>query len=196
MPGNIDQFKWQAALLYNSKYICGASIISPTKLLTAAHCTYNLKNVLLLQVRVGSANPLQGGTIVPVAYMQEHPKFNKDDLNNDVAILILREKLQFSPTIGSIEMAKESVSLPAGTLVTISGFGSTKDGSEKPNVLHHTTVPIVSHEQCVKAYSKYSGPGKVNEDMICAGFLGIGGKDACRGDSGGLPQIHLFHTII
>lgn len=162
------------------------------KLLTAAHCTYNLKNVLLLQARVGSANPLQGGTTIAVAYMQEHPKFNKSNLNNDVAILNLREKLQFSSTIGSIKLANGNPILPAGTMVTVSGFGSTKDGSEEPNVLHHTTVPIVTHEQCVQAYKEYSGPGKVNENMICAGFLGLGGKDACRGDSGGLLGMYFI----
>lgn len=162
------------------------------KLLTAAHCTYNLKNVRLLQARVGSANPLQGGTIISIAYMQEHPKFNKDNLNNDVAILILREKLQFGTAIGSIELANRNAILPAGTMVTVSGFGSMKDGIEKPNVLHHTAVPIVNHEQCVNAYAKYPGPGKVNENMICAGLLGIGGKDACSGDSGGLPRIYVI----
>lgn len=35
--------------------------------------------------------------------MQEHPDFNKENLNNDVDILNLREKLQVSSTIGSIE---------------------------------------------------------------------------------------------
>jgi trypsin len=43
------------------------------------------------------------------------------------------------------------------------------------------TVPIVSHEECNKAYEEYGG---ITDNMICAAEVG-GGKDACQGDSGG-----------
>jgi trypsin len=42
-------------------------------------------------------------------------------------------------------------------------------------------VPIVSREECNKAYGAYGG---ITVNMICAGVTG-GGKDACQGDSGG-----------
>jgi trypsin len=43
------------------------------------------------------------------------------------------------------------------------------------------TVPVVSHEECNKAYEDYGG---ITDNMICAAAPG-GGKDACQGDSGG-----------
>jgi len=42
-------------------------------------------------------------------------------------------------------------------------------------------VPIVSREECNKAYEAYEG---ITDNMICAAVPG-GGKDACQGDSGG-----------
>lgn len=35
----LENFKWKAALLEESKFFCGGTIFAPTKILTAAHCT-------------------------------------------------------------------------------------------------------------------------------------------------------------
>ena len=41
-------------------------------------------------------------------------------------------------------------------------------------------VPSITNSECNAAY----GSG-ITDSMICAGYPGVGGKDACQGDSGG-----------
>lgn len=121
-----------------------------------------------------------------VSHFVRHPDYNKPtSLNNDVAVVMLSESLTFGPTIGPVLLSPKSLKLPAGTLVHVSGYGSTSTGSSNPAVLHYVTVPIVNINVCKEAYKKYPGIAKVTDNMICAGFYGVGGKDSCRGDSGG-----------
>ena len=41
-------------------------------------------------------------------------------------------------------------------------------------------MPAITNADC---YSDYGG--QITDSMICAGYRGVGGKDACQGDSGG-----------
>ena len=60
-------------------------------------------------------------------------------------------------------------------------FCLVQEGSATlPDNLKKVTVPVVSDEDCRKAY----GEAEVADSMICAG-LPEGGKDSCQGDSGG-----------
>ena len=44
----------------------------------------------------------------------------------------------------------------------------------------YVRVPAITNAQCNSAYG-----GSITDSMICAGYPGVGGKDACQGDSGG-----------
>ena len=44
-------------------------------------------------------------------------------------------------------------------------------------------VPTITNADCSNDYIDYHIP--VTDSMICAGYQGVGGKDACQGDSGG-----------
>lgn len=191
----IEQFKWQAVLVYESKIFCGGTIISPTKIVTAAHCVIRITDTGPLQVRVGSSEWKTGGQLVNVSHLVRHPDYNEPTLlNNDVAVIILKEPLTFGTTIGSVALADIPLELPAGKMMNISGFGTTSLSSNSPNnTLHYVTVPIVSLAKCKEAYKKYPGFAKITDNMICAGFFGVGGKDSCGGDSGGLFNLtHKF----
>lgn len=186
-PVPIENYNWQISMLYENQHFCGATILSPVKLLTAAHCTYKIRNINKLQIRAGSSDPNRGGVLRAALRIIQHPNFNQPTgLNNDIAIVILRDPLPFGNTIGSIEIVNANGNLRPGESVTVSGFGSTVINGIKPGILHSVNVPIVDQLQCVRAYANYPGRARVSENMFCAGLLGIGGKDACQGDSGGI----------
>ena len=57
---------------------------------------------------------------------------------------------------------------------------------DKPKHLSYVRVPVVAQGVCKIAYGQdEDGNDKITNAMICAGYPGIGGRDACQGDSGG-----------
>merc|ERR1712113_218903 len=62
-----------------------------------------------------------------------------------------------------------------------SGWGTLKSGGSSTDDLQYVRVPAITNDQCNAAY----GVGQITNAMICAGYPGVGGKDACQGDSGG-----------
>ncbi|KAG5320822.1 TRY2 protein, partial [Pseudoatta argentina] len=109
-----------------------------------------------------------------------HPKFNLENLYNDVAVLKLSTPFTFTPEVRSIPL---SGSPPKpNTICQVAGWGYTI--VEVPTVssdLMYVDLPIRSKKECRKLLKNITDlpPG-----MICAGYL-EGGRDACQGDSGG-----------
>lgn len=153
--------------------------------MTAAHCVYKILNLQKLEARVGSSLPHSGGELRSIAKFIEHPKFSPVTMDNDVAVLILMTPLTFSSKVNAIPLAKATDNFPAGSMVEASGYGSTVPNVNDPSDLHYVAMPIVDQKICVKAYQKYEGKARVTNNMLCAGFYKVGGKDACQGDSGG-----------
>merc|ERR1711963_1204781 len=61
-----------------------------------------------------------------------------------------------------------------------SGWGTLSSGGSSTDTLQYVQVPAITNDQCNNAYG-----GSITDAMICAGYPGIGEKDACQGDSGG-----------
>ena len=49
-----------------------------------------------------------------------------------------------------------------------------------PETCQYVRVPVVTNADCNSDYG-----GEITDSMMCAGYRGVGGKDACQGDSGG-----------
>ena len=65
-------------------------------------------------------------------------------------------------------------------VVNFKFFYSLHLGGSATNNLQYVRVPAITNAQCNSAYG-----GSITDTMICAGYPGVGGKDACQGDSGG-----------
>ena len=72
---------------------------------------------------------------------------------------------------------------PVDSLATVTGFGTTSEDSDQPSpTLLTVDVNIISNSDCKNKNNVYNS--KVVETMVCAG-AGLGGRDACKRDSGG-----------
>ncbi|KAI7815453.1 Serine protease [Rhyzopertha dominica] len=179
----IEQFNYNAQLLYYNSHICGAVIISPQYVLTAAHCTDDLVPSEF-SIRAGSSIRNAGGIVLPVGQIFQNPNYNPSTIDFDISILELVGELQFSESIGPIPLPAFEEPDPVGQLSLVTGWGSLEEGGGLPTQLQAVEVPVVAREECQEAYDVFW----ISERMLCAGFP-EGGRDACQGDSGG-PLVH------
>lgn len=199
----IEDFFWQVSMSYRGRHACGGSILSEDRILTAAHCVFRInypvhyKDIL---IRAGSRHHHKDGVVVKISKIVQHPDFNRPTyLNNDIAVIILQEKLKFSSTIGRIPIPVQNEVLRPDSMVSVTGWGLTRAAMSlrvagSDNLLG-IEVPVVDFERCSKAYKKYPGKARLTDNMFCAGYLGIGGKDACQGDSGGTNERRVFSFL-
>lgn len=64
-------------------------------------------------------------------------------------------------------------------------FFCLQQGGVSSNVLRDVQIYTVNNRLCADRYAQLGPRLIVTENMICAGLLDVGGRDACQGDSGG-----------
>lgn len=169
---------WMAVLLANGRHTCGGSILSATKILTAAHCVKSVP-VMVLSVRVGSSMSQRGGVVLRVSKFVHHARYDSPKFANDIAILTVTPRIKFKK--GSISRVSLTIrqTFMVGQTLTVAGFGITSENAQRTSPrLRSVKIPFVPQSECQKSF------GYLTQDMLCAGFR-HGGKNSCKGDSGG-----------
>ncbi|XP_026730702.1 transmembrane protease serine 9-like [Trichoplusia ni] len=186
-PSELGQFPYQAGLLATYENVqgtgvCGGSLISEDRVLTAAHCWYDGTNQAnQFTVVLGSVFLFSGGVRQETRQVVVHPAWSPLLIRNDVAIIYLPAKVSFSETISPVALpADDEESLFVNAQAVASGFGITSDGSgiSGAQVLSHVNLQVISNNVCSFAF-----PLIIQDSNICTS--GIGGTSTCRGDSGG-----------
>ncbi|MFG3154838.1 S1 family peptidase [Streptomyces sp. NPDC048219] len=157
---------------------CGGTLVSPTKVVTAAHC---MAGETTRSVRVvGGRTYLNGtnGTVGRVSRIWVHPGYSDAADGDDVAVLTLSAPMPY--TAAKYVSSSDASVYAAGTTARVLGWGTTRENGSSSNQLRTATVPVVSDSSCRTSY----GSDFVASDMVCAGYTS-GGVDTCQGDSGG-----------
>lgn len=172
------QYPFLLSLQYGDQHICGASLIAPDRVLTAAHCVEGAKpgefTVLAGQTVLSGST----GTRHRLTRIHIHPDY-ANTRKSDVAVLELATPVAGITPVRLVGPEGATFERP-GRLLTVAGWGRLTEGGEAADRLQHVAVPFIAHAQCQK---QYDGRFQVNRDReLCASRPG---KDSCQGDSGG-----------
>jgi len=174
-------YPWMVSLRDSGNgQFCGASLIAPNWVLTAAHCVEG-ENAAGIEAVVGDFNLTsndQGEQTRGIKRIVVHPNRNANSEDNDIALLELKQAVSNSAVLAATSVLTDSIAV--GTPLKVMGWGNqSTSGAQFPNKLNEVDVPLVAQLTCNENYN-----GDISDNMICAG-LEQGGKDSCQGDSGG-----------
>ncbi|XP_046959593.1 trypsin, alkaline C-like [Vanessa cardui] len=187
----IGQYPSGVALLYswtglNHVQACGGTIINNRSVLTAAHCVIG-DPVGRWRSRVGSTNANVGGIIHSTSRIIVHPSYNFATLDNDVAVLQIFGSFSFNDNVQASQIAGANYNLGDNQPVWAIGWGTTSVGGRPSEQLRHVQIWTVNQATCRTRYAELRRT--VTDNMLCSGWLDVGGRDQCQGDSGG-PLFH------
>jgi len=159
---------------------CGASLIAPDIVLTAAHCEpvfTNLESVLVgPHFKNEDSEKVQWREIR--SSMKTHPMYDSYTMEYDLMIFKI-DKVTLS-RLEPIKLNTDNSKPGNGANLKVIGFGRTSEGGATSSTLQEVTVRYIAHRDCDMMYN-----GDIDRDsMLCAGYA-QGGKDSCQGDSGG-----------
>ncbi|TKS87754.1 Transmembrane protease serine 7 [Collichthys lucidus] len=177
------EWPWQVSLLFSGNLYCGASILSPDWLISAAHC---FSKERLSDPRYWSAHLgmlMQGGAkhVADIKRIVVHEYYNAYTFDYDIALLQLNKPWPSSlrPHVQPVCLPSPSHTVTANHHCWVTGWGYlSEEDKVLPSVLQKAEVSLLTQTDCKKSY------GPISPRMLCAG-VPSGEQDACRGDSGG-----------
>ena len=179
-----EDYSHMAAFLHDGNQICGASLIAPQWILSAAHCVDPDEPANSYSFRIGGIRDLaeasDGETIVADQKII-HPLYDSTGVH-DVALFHLSRASTFAP-ISLADPATQKGLWEPGDEARVIGYGG--QFFQTPSIdeqLREVDVPIVSQEDCETGPNTLSGVDEATE--VCAGNI-HGTEDSCQGDSGG-----------
>lgn len=208
-PAADSAYPWQLLLRIPERRpgavaFCGASLIAPRWVLTAAHCFLAYDASRPIEVLEGltyrGADGERAARVHRVERAILDPHYDRRNQENDIALLHLAEDATSEP-ITPLAAGDPALERPPGEAIA-TGWGTvtrieqrhggtmvdykTKQpisthGLLMPHGLMKVELPLVDLGRC-KAENR--DVGIVTERNLCAGAP-HGGKDTCKGDSGG-----------
>ncbi|KAL1116037.1 hypothetical protein AAG570_005532 [Ranatra chinensis] len=175
-----------------NRFVCGASLIHPRMVITAAHC---ITSEGLGELRVRSGEWDLANTKEPLEHQERgvarlviHQEYNNESLISDIALIVLDAPMDINPTVDTVCLAEPHAAFAKinTSACVVTGWGKNQfEGGKHQKILREVTLPIVERGECQRRLRE-TRLGKhfvLHESFICAG--GSPEEDSCEGDGGG-----------
>jgi trypsin len=184
-PASLTDWGFTAAVV-TPHTLCTGSVLSPTKVLTAAHCT---ESASTMTVRTNSTTAFFGGDVHPVSAVAINPAWTRS-FTGDLAVLTLATPTS-APTIQLANPSEDSTLTAPGASLTVAGFGARNPSPiRKPRIGLLTAAQVFVHGFCPLPTSLLCDAGgrsglvafrRIKRKVIHRSVQ----RTVCAGDSGG-----------
>lgn len=160
-------------------FVCGATVIWPDIMVTAAHCQGAFLNVKMF---IGTTLNTGADALTTAVTLKEipHPKYKKAaDNSYDVMVLQLDRTVGLADNQIPAWNTDPSVPAESGAAVTVIGFGRLSTDNRTTPFTLQQSVDFKTSTACENFFNEYK-----SDIMMCAGGTGSASQ-ACFGDSGG-----------
>jgi len=182
------EFPWQLSQQRQSgsswSHSCGASLLSATRALSAAHCldganAANIRVIAGLHQRSNTAGTQTSNT----QRMVLHTGYNNGQATfaNDIAIIHLVTAITTNNNVQFATLPPNNSNNFAGVTCVISGWGRTSSSNTLPDTLQKASIQVLTTAQCT---TRLNGIGQAWDNHICL-FDTANNIGSCNGDSGG-----------
>ncbi|XP_020745873.2 serine protease 40-like [Odocoileus virginianus] len=196
------RWPWQAGLLYQGTFICGASLISDYWVISAAHCFQMSHNPTDYKILLGYyqlEKPTSYSQLAAVYRLFIHADYNKRYFQeSDITLLQLYHPAKFSDSIRTVCLPEANIQSLDLIFCWITGWGMVTEQEflPTPKTLQEAEVGFLDNSFCesiLKPPETSNQSIAIKDGMLCAADS-LTGKSVCRGDSGGPLVCNLNDT--
>ncbi|XP_055943506.1 transmembrane protease serine 9-like [Argiope bruennichi] len=179
------EFPWMVALYLNGTFACSSTLISPTIVMTAAHCVQfedGIPPATSFYGIVGNINREGPETRIQFQEVVAHPQFDANQsLDNDIAILRMCSPLEMDKWIQPICLPQDDRAFDIETVQTM-GWGSIYiRRNDVAEYMTTTELSILPRHTCKEIFAKHKDINITNKNICVYSQKPTG---LCYGDSG------------